>query len=271
MKQYLDLVRRIIDEGVWVNNPRTNSKCLTVINHTLTYDVANREFPCLTTKKVLYKQAINEMVCYIRGYHLKEDFHKLGVKSWDANIENWRNLDYNSNKTNAGIIYGRSAEQVGTSYDWVIEQLLNNPNDRGIIWNFWNPEYFNKGCLRPCMYNHQFSVLGDTLYLTSNQRSVDVPLGLVWNMVQCYFLLAITAKFTGYKAGTVTHNLVNCHIYENQLELIKEQLTREPRELPKLIGLENITYQDLMVDSVTDKLSLENYNPHPAIKFPFTV
>lgn len=270
MKQYLDLLQKIVEEGVWVENERTKTRCLTLLNHTLTYDVEGEIFPMVTTRKTFWKQAINEMVCYIRGYTDLEDFHKLGVNTWDANCKAW-NSRHKQHENDCGIIYGFSASVVGTDYDWVLQQLANNPNDRGVIWNFWNPAYFDQGCLRPCMYSHQFSVLNGKLYLTSVQRSVDSPLGLCFNMIQCYFLLAVTAQLADLKPGKVTHHLVNCHIYENQLELVKEQLKREPYQPPVLVGIDKLTYDDVMFGSVTDKLEVKGYQSHPAIKFPFTV
>ena len=155
MKQYLELCQRIVDEGQWVENKRTGTRCLTVINADLEYDVANNQFPMITTRKSYYKAAIAELLGYLRGYDSAAQFREIGCKTWDAN----------ANDNNA----------------W-----LNNPNrngidDRGEIITFYNPGEFELGCLRPCMHTHTFSLLGDTLYLTSYQRSCDVPLLLPYN------------------------------------------------------------------------------------------
>lgn len=196
MKQYIDLINRIRSEGVWIENKRTGTKCKTVINATLTYNVGNGEFPLLTTRKVNYRAAIGEMIAYLRGYTKLEDFHKLGVHTWDANAnaEQWMDSIYNVDKGNSvGIIYGAAgntlphieysryfgAPTLTIPYgrdrhihvlDQIITKLKEGNDDRGLIWNFWNPSLFHLGCLRPCMYQHQFSLLGDTLYLTSTQR-----------------------------------------------------------------------------------------------------
>lgn len=270
--QYINLLKKIVNEGKWGTNQRTKTKCLTLLNHTLTYDVSKGEFPLITTRKSYWRQAIRELICYIRGYTDLEQFHALEVNTWNANCKAWESVSKKSG-TDLGTIYGASAKAVGIGYDEILDMLKEDPNDRGIIWNFWNPEYFNHGCLRPCMYSHQFNVVDGTLHLTSIQRSVDAPLGLSFNMVQCYFLLAITAKLTGFKAGTVTHHLVNIHIYENQLPFISEQISREPYPTPKLNIDSGFGYNELMFgtkEKIDSLLKVEGYQYHPAIRYPFT-
>lgn len=165
-EKYLALMQEVLNEGIYVENSRTNSECLTLINKSMHY---GSEFPLLTTRKMYWKQAICEMLCYMRGYTKLEEFHLLGVHSWDANALAWEHPN-NPHKTNVGFIYGASSTLVGLTYPRLIENIKSNPTDRGHIWNFWNPEYFNEGCLRPCMMLHQFNVLGNKLYLTSYQR-----------------------------------------------------------------------------------------------------
>ena len=123
------------------------------------------------------------------------------------------------------------------------------------------------------MYSHHFSLLGDTLYLNSTQRSCDVPLGLNFNMVQVYFLLAIVAQITGKKAGTAYHKIVNAHIYEDQLALMRDvQLKREPLAMPKLIINPDIkSLKDLETWVTMDDFSVQGYEHHPGIKYPFSV
>lgn len=272
MKQYLDLMKHTFKEGVMITNSRTKSVCLTTLDWTLKYKP--NEFPLVTTRKSYWKQAICEMLCYIRAYTELEDFHKLGVHTWDKNAENWLHLA-NPYGNSVGIIYGVSAEAVGMGYSNIMDMIARNPSDRGIIWSFWNPEYFNKGCLRPCMYSHQFNVLDNTLYLTSIQRSVDIPLGLNFNMVQVWFLGALTAHLSGLSFGGATHHLVNCHIYENQVEGVIEQTQREPYMPPQLVFKKQITLDDVMrnitKDNFDEYFELIGYQHHPAIKYPFTV
>jgi len=186
VKQYLNLCERIIDEGIWVENSRTGKRCLTVINADLTYDVRNSHFPLVTTRKSFWKSAVAELLGYIRGYDNAEDFRKLGTKTWDANAnlnEVWLNNPYRKGDDDMGRVYGVQGRSWATPDGGFVDQLkkivddLSSGNDdRGEILNFYNPGEFHMGCLRPCMYNHHFSLLDGTLYLNSTQRSCDVPL-----------------------------------------------------------------------------------------------
>tara|TARA_R110001599_G_scaffold59056_5_gene163734 strand:- start:10479 stop:11330 length:852 start_codon:yes stop_codon:yes gene_type:complete len=283
MKQYLNLCQRIVDEGVWIDNKRTGKKCLTVINADLTYDVASGEFPLVTTRKSFYKSAIAEMLGYIRGYDNAADFRKLGTKTWDANAndnEAWLNNPLRKGDDDCGFIYGKVARNFpkpdGGNIDLlrkIVDDLSKGLDDRGEIFTFYHPGAFHMGCLRPCMYSHHFSLLGDTLYLNSTQRSCDVPLGLNFNMVQVYFLLAIMAQITGNKAGQAYHKIVNAHVYEDQLELLRDvQLKREPFPAPKLIINPDIkSLEDLETWVSLDDFEVEGYEHHESIKYPFSV
>ncbi|WP_299197287.1 thymidylate synthase [uncultured Amphritea sp.] len=283
MRQYLDLCQRLINEGVWVENERTAKRCLTVINADLTYDVAAGEFPLVTTRKSFYKSAIAEMLGYIRGYNNAEDFRKIGTKTWDANANDnaaWLANPYRQGTDDCGFIYGKVGRNFpkpdGGSIDLlrkIVDDLSNGIDDRGEIYTFYHPGAFHMGCLRPCMYSHHFSLLGDTLYLNSTQRSCDVPLGLTFNMVQVYFLLAIMAQITGKKPGKAYHKIVNAHIYEDQLELMRDvQLTREPLPLPTFtINPDIKTLEDLETWVSTDDFEVEGYQYHDPIQYPFSV
>ena len=129
------------------------------------------------------------------------------------------------------------------------------------------------GCLRPCMYSHHFSLLNDTLYLNSTQRSCDVPLGLNFNMIQVYVFLALMAQITGNKAGQAYHKIVNAHIYEDQLDLMRNiQLKRNPLPTPKLIINPDIkSLKDLETWVTLDDFQVEGYQHHDAITYPFSV
>lgn len=283
MKQYLDLCRRIIDEGVWIENERTGKRCLTVVNADLEYDVAGNQFPLITTRKSFYKAAIAEFLGYIRGYDNAADFRKLGAKTWDANAnENqaWLNNPHRKGDDDMGRVYGVQGrawtKPDGGAVDQlrkIVDNLKNGIDDRGEILSFYNPGEFHMGCLRPCMHTHTFSLLGDTLYLTSYQRSCDVPLGLNFNQVQVFFFLAIMAQITGHKAGKAYHKIVNAHIYEDQLELMRDvQLKREPFPSPKLIINPDIkSLEDLETWVTMDDFTVEGYQHHEAIAYPFSV
>ncbi|EHZ6870418.1 thymidylate synthase [Providencia hangzhouensis] len=283
MKPYLDLCQRIIDEGQWVENKRTGVRCLTVINADLEYDVGNNQFPLITTRKSFYKAAIAELLGYLRGYDNAAQFREIGCNTWNANAnENqaWLNNPYRKGEDDMGRVYGvqgRSWQRPdGTHLDQlkkVVNNLKNGIDDRAEIITFYNPGEFEMGCLRPCMHTHTFSLLGDTLHLTSYQRSCDVPLGLNFNQVQCFVLLALMARITGHKAGKAYHKIVNAHIYENQLTLMRDvQLKREPFASPSLFINPKIqSLEDLETWVTSDDFTLEGYQCHEAIKYPFTV
>lgn len=283
MKQYLALCHRIVNEGVWVENQRTGKRCLTVINADLTYDVDELKFPLVTTRKSYFKSAIAEMIGYLRGYDNASDFRKLGTKTWDANANlnpEWLANPYRKGEDDCGFIYGKVARNFpkpdGGSVDLlrkIVNDLRAGVDDRGEILTFYHPGVFHMGCLRPCMYSHHFSLLEDTLYLNSTQRSCDVPLGLNFNMVQVYFLLAIMAQITGKKPGKAYHKIVNAHIYEDQLDLMKNvQLKREPYESPKLnINPDIKSLEDIETWVTVDDFELQDYQFHEAIAYPFSV
>jgi thymidylate synthase len=283
MKQYLDLCQRIIDDGQWVENKRTGKRCLTVINADLEYNVADNEFPLITTRKSFYKSAIAEFLGYIRGYDNAADFRQLGTKTWDANAnENgaWLNNEHRKGEDDMGRVYGVQgrawSKPDGGSIDQlrkIVDNLSKGIDDRGEILSFYNPGEFHMGCLRPCMHTHTFSLLGDTLSLTSYQRSCDVPLGLNFNQVQVFFFLAIMAQITGLKPGKAYHKIVNAHIYEDQLALMRDvQLKREPFPSPKLIINPEIkSLEDLETWVTMDDFSVEGYEHHDAIAYPFSV
>ena len=273
MKQYLDLCQRIVDQGIWVDNKRTGKKCLTIIDADLTYNVKDGEFPLVTTRKSFYKSAIAEIIGYIRGYDNAADFRKIGTKTWDANANDnadWLANPHRKGTDDCGLIYGKIGRNFpkidGGSIDLlrkIVDDLSNGIDDRGEIYTFYHPGAFHMGCLRPCMYSHHFSLLGDTLYLNSTQRSCDVPLGLNFNMVQVYFLLAIMAQITGNKPGLAFH----------KMELMTNvQLKREPLTPPKLIINPDIkSLEDLETWVTLDDFEIEGYEHHPAIQYPFSV
>ena len=283
MKQYLDLCQRIVDEGVWIENERTQKRCLTVINADLEYRVDKNEFPLITTRKSFWKAAIAEFLGYIRGYDSAADFRKLGTKTWDANAnlnEAWLNNPNRKGEDDMGRVYGiqgRSwAKPDGGHIDQlkkVVDNLSKGIDDRGEIITFYNPGEFHMGCLRPCMHTHNFSLLGDTLYLTSFQRSCDVPLGLNFNQIQVFTFLALIAQITGKKSGVAYHKIVNAHIYEDQLELMRDvQLKREPFPSPKLtINPDIKSLEDLETWVTMDDFKVEGYQCHEPIQYPFAV
>jgi thymidylate synthase len=283
MDQYLNLCRSIVDEGVWVENERTGKRCLSIINADLEYNVAANEFPLVTTRKSYWKAAIAELLGYLRGYNSAAQFRAIGCNTWNANAndnEAWLNNPHRKGEDDMGRVYGvqgrnwRNSE--GQEFDQlrkIYNDLRNGIDDRGEILTFYNPGEFEMGCLRPCMHTHTFSLLGDTLHLTSSQRSCDVPLGQNFNQIQVFTLLALMAQVTGHKPGKAYHKIVNAHIYEDQLELMRDvQLKRKPFPSPKLhINPEIKTLEDIETWVTLDDFSVEGYQYHDPIVYPFSV
>ena len=194
-KQYLDAMRRIHTEGVDLKNARTGQVCRTVVNVDLTYDATTNKAPLLTTRRILNPGlSIAELLGYIKGVRSSAEMRALGTKTWDANAnenEAWLNNPNREGDDDLGLIYGAVAKnwpvepsftgfEPGASnsgnkkldlFHKVYNNLKKGIDDRGEIITFWNPGMFRLGCLRPCMYEHQFSLLGDDLYLNSTQRS----------------------------------------------------------------------------------------------------
>ncbi|MFT6905831.1 MAG: thymidylate synthase [Oleiphilaceae bacterium] len=282
MRQYLDLCERIINEGVWVDNKRTGKRCLTVINADFVYDCREGRMPILTTRKSYWKQAIAEMLGYLRGYTSAAQFREIGCNTWNANAnenEAWLKNPYREGEDSIGRAYGVQIRGWQNPEGKLIDQLKNVYNDlkngidnRSEIFTFLNPGERDRACLNACMHTHTFSILDGYLYLTSSQRSIDVPLGLNFNQNQAAFLLMVMAQITGLKAGIAYHKMVNCHIYEDQLDAIKEQIKRVPFESPTFkINPDIKTLEDLESWVTTDDFELIGYEHHPAIKFEFSV
>lgn len=283
MKQYLDLCNRIINEGEWIENTRTGKRCLTIIGVNLKYDMRDNRLPILTTRKVNWKPAIAEFLGYLKGYRYSSDFRKLGCKTWDANAnENkaWLANEYRLGPDDMGRVYGVQArywlnkdreefDQVRKVYN----DLKQGIDNRAEIITFWNPGELHMGCLNSCMHTHTFSLVNGILHLTSEQRSDDVPLGHVFNQIQCGMFLMLMAQITGNLPGIVHHNIVNAHIYEDQLmTMVNQHLPRKPRDLPTLIIDPGIKTLDDVIDLATpEHFILRHYDPLPAIKYEFSV
>lgn len=283
MKQYLDLCRRIIKDGADIKNHRTKKICRTVINANMVYKDVSTNFPILTTKKVAWRPAIAEMLGYLRGYSSAAQFREIGCKTWDANAndnEAWLQNPNRKGEDDMGRAYGpqlrdwrrpdgKSVDQLRSVY----QDLRDGIDNRSEILTFLNPGERHLSCLNACMHTHTFSLVSGVLHLTSNQRSDDVPLGHAFNMVQVGWLLLVMAKITNKKPGNCYHNIVNAHIYEDQLSTVKgTQIYRIPYDPPRMIMHEGIKTLDDLMDWVTvDDFDLINYNHHPTIKYEFSV
>jgi len=283
MKQYLDLCNRVVNEGVWVDNARTGMRCLTIINADMEYDVSEGVLPIITTRKTFWKQAVSEMLGYLRGYTSAAQFRAIGCNTWTANAndnEAWLANPFRKGTDDMGRVYGSQGRDWKNPEGKKIDQLRNvydnlrqGIDNRSEIMTFMNPGERDRGCLNSCMHTHNFSILDGKLYLTSYQRSNDLPLGNVFNQIQVAWLLMVMAQITGLEAATAYHKIVNVHIYENQLDLMKDvQLKREPFPLPKLeINPAIKTLEDLETWVTADDFKVIGYNCHPGIAYPFSV
>lgn len=284
MKAYIDIGKRILNEGIWLSNARTKEKTLTIVGASFEYDLSNGSVPVVTTKKLFWKSAIAEMLGYIRGYHSAAQFRSLGCNTWNANAnENqaWLNNSYRKGKDDMGLCYGvigRAFPGIENDdsfdqYKKIVTDLSQGIDDRREIMTFHHPNLIHRACLPACLHTHHFNLLGDDLYLESYQRSSDYALGQPFNHFQVAFLLLITAQITGKNAKKMRHHLSNIHLYENQVEIFKnQQVNREPFLLPILkINPEIKTLRDLETWVTINDFELHNYKHHPAIKYPFTV
>ena len=245
MQQYLELCQRVIDNGVWIENKRTGKRCLTVINADLEYDLSSGKLPVLTTKKLHWKAAIAEMLGYLRGYTNAADFRKIGCNTWNANANeniSWLANPFRKGPDDMGRCYGAQGRDWRNPEGKKVDQLLNVYNDlkngidtRSEIITFWNPGERDRACLNSCMHTHTFSILDDKLYLTSYQRSDDLPLGHGFNQVQVGWFLMVMAQITGLKPAKAFYKIINVHIYEDQLEKLQNiQMKRKPFPQPIL-------------------------------------
>lgn len=276
-KQYLKLCEQIIEFGEWVYNERTGKRCLTIPNATMYY---SEDIPVLTTKQVTVNSAIAEIIGYLRGYTDASEFDRIGTKTWYANAnktQNWLDNPNRKCENDLGKVYGAVAKDFNgvNLIKKVVDDLISGKDDRGEIVTFWNPADFDKGCLRPCLMQHHFTIINDKLYLTSYQRSCDVPLGASFNMIQVWFLLKLMCHVTGFKFGCATHHIVNAHIYEDQLEILKEQqLTRKPLKIkPEFEFTDKLkTFDDILIDNrvAKDYYTLTGYEHQGKIVFPFS-
>jgi len=281
--QYLDLLQDVVDYGVWTPNERTGIATKAIIGSTFVLDVSKDVHPVITTRKAPTIMPQAEKLGYLKGFDNAEDFKNIGAPTWFSNANETKAWLANSNRkgeNDIGRVYGVQSRSWrrpdGVEYDQfmkLITNLKNGVDDRGEILSYYNPGEFDKGCLRPCMHTHQFSLLGGELYLESYQRSADLALGSVANYQQIAFLLKLVAQMVGAKPAIARLHMSNCHIYENQYDLVLKQLEREPfyDVKPKLIINPNIKEVSDIDTWVTQKdFTVVGYDKfHDAIKYPF--
>ncbi len=260
MKQYLDLVRHILAEGV-DKGDRTGTGTRSIFGHQMRFDLS-QGFPLLTTKKVHLKSIIHELLWFLNGDTNVKYLQENGVRIWNE----WADPETGD----LGHIYGfqwRSWPDYEGGYvdqiKQVVEQLKNNPDSRRIIVSAWNVADIKNMNLPPCHAFFQFYVAEGKLSLQLYQRSADVFLGVPFNIASYALLCMMMAQVCGLHPGDFIHTTGDTHIYNNHMEQVREQLTREPRALPRMKI--NPDVKDIFSFCFED-FTLEEYDPWPPIK-----
>ena len=264
MRHYLDLMQHILDKGA-SKTDRTGTGTLSVFGAQLRFDL-QQGFPLLTTKKVHLKSIIHELLWFLKGEtniaYLKEN----GITIWD---------EWADEKGELGPVYGyqwrswpapdgRHIDQISK----VVEEIRSNPDSRRLIVSAWNVADIDRMALAPCHAFFQFYVVDGKLSCQLYQRSADFFLGVPFNIASYALLTMMVAQVCGLKPGDFVHTFGDCHLYLNHLEQTREQLSRQPKMLPRMVINPEVTS---LFDFQYDDFSLVGYNPHPAIKAPVAV
>jgi thymidylate synthase len=264
MRHYLDLMRHILERGTRKAD-RTGTGTLSVFGAQLRFDL-QQGFPLLTTKKVHLKSIVHELLWFLSGATNIAYLKEHGVSIWDE----W--ADENGN---LGPVYGyqwrswpapdgRHIDQITR----VLQEIRRNPDSRRLIVSAWNVADLDKMALAPCHAFFQFYVADGRLSCQLYQRSADFFLGVPFNIASYALLTMMVAQVSGLKPGDFVHTYGDCHLYLNHLDQAREQLSREPRALPRMIL--NPEVKDLFAFKYED-FTLVGYDPHPAIKAPVAV
>lgn len=264
MKQYLDLLRHILDNGT-VKHDRTGTGTISTFGYQMRFDLS-RGFPLVTTKKTHFKSIIYELLWFLKGDTNVKYLQEHGVRIWNE----WADPD-----GNLGHIYGyqwRSwPDYKGGNIDQIsqaLHDIRNNPDSRRIIVSAWNVADLGNMNLPPCHAFFQFYVADGKLSCQLYQRSGDSFLGIPFNIASYALLTMMMAQCAGLQPGEFIHTIGDAHIYLNHLEQVREQLSRTPRKLPVMTL--NPKKTDIFDFEYSD-FTLTDYDPWPAIKAPISV
>lgn len=264
MQQYHDLLNHVLAHG-HVKTDRTGTGTTSVFGYQMRFNLAEG-FPLLTTKKVHLKSIIHELLWFLQGSTNIAYLKEHGVKIWD---------EWADEQGNLGPVYGYQwrnwPKPDGTHIDQitqVVNQIKNTPDSRRLIVSAWNVADVERMKLPPCHAFFQFYVADGKLSCQLYQRSADIFLGVPFNIASYALLTMMVAQVCELQLGDFVHTLGDAHIYSNHMEQVKEQLSRTPRALPHMRI--NPDVKDLFAFKFED-FTLENYDPHPAIKAPVAV
>ncbi len=259
MKQYHDLIRRVLDEGV-EKSDRTGTGTLSVFGHQMRFDLA-AGFPLVTTKKLHLKSIVHELLWFLAGDTNIAYLKANGVRIWDE----W--ADENGD---LGPVYGHQwrswPARDGGTVDQIanlVDQLRTNPDSRRLMVTAWNPADVEQMALPPCHCLFQFYVAEGRLSCQLYQRSADIFLGVPFNIASYALLTQMLAQVTDLGLGDFVHTLGDAHLYANHLDQARLQITRDPRPLPTMRLNPDVRS---IFDFVYDDFALVGYDPHPHIK-----
>ncbi len=264
MKQYLDLLRHIKENGV-VKTDRTGVGTKSVFGYQMRFDLS-KGFPLLTTKKVHLKSIIYELLWFIAGDTNIKYLKDHGVTIWDEWADENGDLGpvYGHQWRSWPAPDGRKIDQLSN----VIQTIKDNPDSRRMLVSAWNPGEVDSMALPPCHCLFQFYVAGGKLSCQLYQRSADTFLGVPFNIASYALLTMMIAQVCGLEPGEFIHTTGDTHLYLNHLEQVDLQLSREPRPLPKMLINKDIKS---IFDFTYEDFTLEGYDPWPAIKAPVAV
>ena len=271
MKQYLDLVDTVLNEGLKKEN-RTGTDTLMYFGYHYKVNLANG-FPLLTTKKIFFNSVLHELLWYLKGETHIRNLRKH-TKIWDAWTSEEKDWEIGKMYGYQWVKWEKFKEQndgqITKTYinqiKEVIDLIKNSPNSRRMVVTAWNPSVLDEIALPSCHAFFIFNVINGKLNCHVTQRSGDIALGIPFNLA-CYALLTqMIAQETNLKLGEFSHYINDAHIYTNHIDGLKEQLKRDPKPLPNL-HIKNKPFWDLEFED----FKLENYTHHPVIKFPVAV
>jgi thymidylate synthase len=324
MKQYLDLVRTVLETGTWQQN-RTGIRTISIPGAMLRFDLRGGLFPALTTRKLAFKSSVGELIGFLRASRSAADFRALGCKVWDQNANQnsqWLANPYRNGSDDLGEVYGvqwrqwpawkvlattqtaqienacKQGYQIITRFRgqngeevllykaidqirYCLDTIMQNPTDRRILFHAWNWAQLDQMALPPCHLLYQFlpNAANKEISLCLYVRSNDLGLGTGFNLSEAAVLLYLVGRLTGYTPRWFTYFIADAHIYENHLDMLSEQLKREPFPPPKLSISDRVPefaktgkYEPEWLEKVeTGDFSLEGYQHHPPLTAPMAV